>query len=416
MALLQLQQRILTTAPIREIQHSPSSGFSTSNSPPGSLASTPFPSGLSSTIPPNGLVHNTSSNTSSSNAHSRSFAGIYDGPSRAWTANSTGSDLQTAQTWATCTSDNEPEKKRNGTFAVHKLTIFKRSKAGRTSPRKSGEHVPSLPRTPTNRSEEGYFDPGKHPMSSPADLALTGRSRMPSVSTDDSSLLQLDGADIDNASLYSNPWSAPTVPSPSKNQQVSRPPITSQRVPTINLENTSTSTGAGMQKAHLPSEANKYAGFCQGAWRLQIGDRKKAMEDRQRPGSMYNQQYYWKCKKCEFEGRLMKEGKQKVCDRTIMSADGVQFRWEFLFKSHLPAKVNGSNPLASTFGCIFCCAEGKGTPTFGGVQTFIAHIQEHRERLPRGEVLYRVGCVVGRAFGQDEDLDVSIMGRDDVTG
>ena len=400
MALLQLQQRILIAAPIREIPHSPSSGFSHGNSPATSLASTTFPNGFTPTTPSNAIFHATSSSP-----------GVYDGPSRAWTASSTGSDLPTAQTWATCTSDNEPEKKRNGTFSVHKLTIFKRSKPGRTSPRIPSKNSPPenrLPRKPTNRSEEGYFDSGKGLVKSPADLAITARPRIPSVSTDGSSSLQ---PDIDNASLYSNPWSASVVASPPENHQVSQTPVTPQRVPSNNLENPSMSTGLSTQKPNLPSEVNKYAGFCQGAWRLQIGDRKKAMEERQRPGSMYNQQYYWKCKKCEFEGRLMKDGKQKVCDRTIMNVDGVQFRWEFLFKSHFPAKTNGSNPLASTFGCIFCCAEGKGTPTFGGVQPFIAHVQEHRDQLPEGEVLYRMGCVTGRAFGQDEDLDISILGR-----
>ena len=416
MALLQLQQRILTSAPIREMSHAPPNSFSNRGSPPDSLASSPYPTGFSSGIPSNGFVPNITPNRTSPGAHSRAFPNAHDGPSRAWTASSTGSDLQPAQTWATCTSENEPEKKGHGALSIHKLTIFKKSKPGRQSPRKSKEVMPldnRLPKPPTNPSEDGYFDPRKG--CSPNESSPPGGLSMHSVSTDGGSMTQPDGADVDNASLYSNPWSATVVPNPHNPRQISRNISVPSSIPPSLPKSISNPITSATQKANLPSEANKFAGFCQGAWRLQIGDRKKAMEERQRPGSMYNQQYFWKCKKCEFEGRLMKEGKEKVCDRTIMSADGVQFRWEFLFKCHLPAKTNGSNPLASTFGCIFCCAEGKGTPTFGGIQAFISHIQDHRDRLPEGEVLYRVGCVVGHTFGHGDDLDVSIMGRNAVT-
>ncbi len=42
----------------------------------------------------------------------------------------------------------------------------------------------------------------------------------------------------------------------------------------------------------LPSEMNNFAGFCKGAWRQQIGDTERAMEERVRPGGMYNQAKY----------------------------------------------------------------------------------------------------------------------------
>ncbi|KAL9604395.1 MAG: hypothetical protein Q9219_000583 [cf. Caloplaca sp. 3 TL-2023] len=166
----------------------------------------------------------------------------------------------------------------------------------------------------------------------------------------------------------------------------------------------------------LPSEANRYSGFCKGAWRLQIGDRKKAMDERQRPGSMYSALRYWQCSRCKFEGRLVQVNKKVAqCDRQVMLADGIQFRWEFLFKSHVECRDAASNPLKSTFGCIFCCAEGRGTPTFGGAQSFMDHLQEHRVRLPEGEVLYRMNCLAGPKASIDEDFDINLEAKEGIT-
>lgn len=164
-------------------------------------------------------------------------------------------------------------------------------------------------------------------------------------------------------------------------------------------------------KLFLPSEANKFGGFCKGAWRLQIGDRRKAMDDRQRPGGTFNRVAYWQCTRCEFEGRMAQDMKgQKSTDSRVVQADGIQYRWEFLFKCHVPQKDRGS-PLASSYGCVFCCAEGRGTPIFGGIPSFMSHIQEHRERPPSGEILYRMNCVIGRQASLDEEFDITLPAR-----
>ena len=163
----------------------------------------------------------------------------------------------------------------------------------------------------------------------------------------------------------------------------------------------------------LPSETNKYAGFCKGAWKAQIGDRKKAMDERQRPGGMYNAARYWQCSKCKFEGRLvMLDKKTKAVDKRVLTAEGVQFRWDFLFKSHIETKEATSDFLKSTFGCMFCTAEGRGTPTFGGAQMLMAHLQEHRDRLPTGEVLYRMNCLVGPKAPLEDDFDINLIGKE----
>ena len=168
-------------------------------------------------------------------------------------------------------------------------------------------------------------------------------------------------------------------------------------------------------KELLPSEANKFQGYCKGAWRAQIGDKKKAMDERQRPGGMYNAARFWQCSKCKFEGRLlMLDKKTKAVDRRVLTAEGVQFRWDFLFKSHIETKDATSDFLTSTFGCMFCTAEGRGTPTFGGAQMLMAHLQEHRVRLPSGEVLYRMNALVGPRAALDEDFDINLVGKEGV--
>ncbi|KAL8955704.1 MAG: hypothetical protein Q9183_006552 [Haloplaca sp. 2 TL-2023] len=164
----------------------------------------------------------------------------------------------------------------------------------------------------------------------------------------------------------------------------------------------------------LPSEANKFSGFCRGAWRLQIGDAKRAMDDRQRPGSTYGSIKYWQCAQCTFQGRLIQiDKKTKGYDRQIMLADGIQFRWAFLFKSHVECQgAVPRNPLKCMFGCIFCCADGRGTPVFEGAQALMDHLQEHRMRLPEGEVVMRMNCVVGDKAEVGEDFDINLIAKE----
>ena len=160
----------------------------------------------------------------------------------------------------------------------------------------------------------------------------------------------------------------------------------------------------------LPSEMNNFAGFCKGAWRQQIGDRTRALEERVRPGGLYNIAKYYQCKQCKFEGRLIPVDKKKsgFDMRVFKLVQGIQFRWEFMFKSHIQVKQACSDPTKATFGCIFCCADGRRTPMFEGIQTFMNHLIKHREYLPTGEVLYRMNCLVGRQAAIDEDFDINI--------
>ncbi|KAL9615292.1 MAG: hypothetical protein Q9167_000263 [Letrouitia subvulpina] len=175
---------------------------------------------------------------------------------------------------------------------------------------------------------------------------------------------------------------------------------------------TSNSTSIS-RKDLLPSQANKFSGFCKGAWRLQIGDKKKAMDECHRPDGIYSVVRYWQCSKCKFEGRLIQSDKKtKGYDKQVIRAEGIQFRWEFLFKSHVQARDHSQHPMKATYACIFCCSEGRGTPTFGGAQIFMEHLQEHRMSLPTGEVLYRMNCIAGREAQPDEDFDINLIEKE----
>lgn len=110
----------------------------------------------------------------------------------------------------------------------------------------------------------------------------------------------------------------------------------------------------------------------------------------------------------------MLDKKTKAVDRRVLTAEGIQFRWDFLFKSHIETKDATSDFLKATFGCMFCAAEGKGTPTFGGAQMFMAHLQAHREKLPTGEVLYRMNALAGPRAQLDEDFDINIIAKEGV--
>lgn len=260
------------------------------------------------------------------------------------------------------------------------------------------------------------LDNGVIARSSVADSAKIAYPQRPSItestSTASSSFLEPDNPgfnpwhdhDSPSSGLSPKPFQGSNIRTESSWSSISR---SIAGAPTLN--------GAS-QKILLPSEANKFAGFCKGAWRQQIGDRKKAMEDRLRPGGMYNASKFWQCKHCKFEGRLVPlDRKRNGYDmRVFKLVEGIQFRWEFLFKSHLPSKDSSADPTKATFGCIFCCAEGRGASNFDGVQMLMEHLAQHRDPLPIGEVLYRMNCVVGHQANVEEDFDINFVGRSGV--
>ena len=291
---------------------------------------------------------------------------------------------------------------------------------------------PTPPIPPRQRPPLSISDPAGHPALRPAVASqmsnsfqqcarrenfTVGRSQCAPVS---SSMDPISSCPRACTSPDHGPWTdRPPAPSPEKCVDLLDPPLRLTTLPGTICKSSEFSVRghSSSSKELLPSEANKFAGFCKGAWRLQVGDKKKALDVRQRPGGIFNANRYWQCSRCKFEGRLIStDGKRKDFDTRLFIAKGVQLRWEFLFKSHIELREANPNYLESSFGCVFCLVEGKGTLTFRGVQAFMAHLQEHRtrNRLPQDEVLlYRMKCKVGWEAGQEEDFGLNIIARSD---
>lgn len=143
-----------------------------------------------------------------------------------------------------------------------------------------------------------------------------------------------------------------------------------------------------------------------------MGDNKRAMGEWTRLGGMYKQAKYWQCNHCKFEGRSVPVNKKKTGhDMWVFKlVSGIQFRWDFVLRTHvIKAKEHDPNLTNATFGYIFCCSQGRGTLTFGGIEGFMGHLRDHRERLPTGEVLYRMDCLVGRQASPTEDFDINFI-------
>lgn len=190
---------------------------------------------------------------------------------------------------------------------------------------------------------------------------------------------------------------------------------------------------------YLPSEENNFAGFCKGAWKLQLG-LKKAFTAEIRPEGMYSNVPFWRCSKCYYEGPMMtisssssssspgssgskSTRKTKTFDTRVRvhPPTGIRYRWAFLAKSHVSTRrflamktgpdTDGS---AGTFGCIFCCAERRtAAPTFGNLASFMGHLLQHRSMTSMSSgmveaLLERTRCVVGRVAGNEEDFDVNL--------
>jgi hypothetical protein len=129
-----------------------------------------------------------------------------------------------------------------------------------------------------------------------------------------------------------------------------------------------------------------------------------------------------------------------------------RYKWVFLAKSHVPLRTHVDHVTGGRaardgeiggFGCLFCAAEGaprgwltaaninssasimsnstgssgggsgndKGTPVFGNVASFMAHLEMHRgeEGWPGAEMRGRMKCVVGKVASLAEEWEVNFV-------
>ncbi|MCJ1262999.1 hypothetical protein MMC22_002869 [Lobaria immixta] len=394
LVLMQLQQRIITSAPIEDLKPPP-------------LFSFPVPPNNQLSLHPNYQVPSSSHHQ----PHS-TFQGT--APPTSSPPDSSNVPFAAPQTYQPSTPPNQLTATGAGTEKKSHFSnlgfLSRQPKAKQAQKKSMNDSIdPRFVTHPVQRDQgaSGYDsgalnDPNFRQR--PAVEVPDPSHRPNSISTIGSGAFEPETPDF-------NPWAIQRSPSPSQGSQASFSSSSQRRIPTSTLEFVM-SNPSKSPKDLLPCEGNNFAGFCKGAWRLQIGDKKKAMDERQRPGGIYNANRYWQCSKCKFEGRMViRDKKIKGYDTRVFTTEGVQFRWEFLFKSHVESREDTRNPLQANFGCIFCCAEGRGTPTFGGIHSFMTHLQEHRDRLPTGEVLYRMNCLVGRRAGPEESFDINLEGR-----
>jgi hypothetical protein len=217
-------------------------------------------------------------------------------------------------------------------------------------------------------------------------------------------------------------------------------------------------------RLHLPTDKHLH-GFCKGAVRLQAGLDRKAFGVQNRAHGSSGISSYWCCEKCNFEGPLYnivntsdekkrkKEKPERIFDPKIrVSQSGmIRYRWAFLARCHVPVKdivpqntEAGKDGSFGSFGCIFCCAEGKArgwldqsdnssmsvrsghsakksdgssgsyaTPVFGEVNAFMAHLERmhsKKDGRPNAEMLGRMKVILEKvANAEDLEWDVNFV-------
>ncbi|KAJ5949838.1 hypothetical protein N7454_001422 [Penicillium verhagenii] len=164
-----------------------------------------------------------------------------------------------------------------------------------------------------------------------------------------------------------------------------------------------------------PSKANKYSGFCKGAWKLSSG--LGGFKIHSEPVGYYFLMPKWRCYRCYFgmplAPRAGSDRRDLRFDQKIYldKSTGIRYRWPFLAKSHVPYTRPGaaaSTHINGTFGCIFCCAElDIVAPTMNSFDEFMAHLGE-QHRSVDSALLERTRCVVGRVALDEEDFDINI--------
>ncbi|KKY21299.1 hypothetical protein UCDDS831_g04367 [Diplodia seriata] len=221
----------------------------------------------------------------------------------------------------------------------------------------------------------------------------------------------------------------------------------------------------------LNAAANNYYNFCKGAWSLRE-EFKKGLTVRNKPVGMYTSCLVWQCKECNFEGPSFGNKKPYMTDpRTYtfvheLPSSGasitVRYKWIFLAKNHVKIKSGLLRPTATeneqtvsslngflgshhhqrssscdltqkdnsavddtkylhkpgySYGCSFCCAEGRVTSVYGTAETLLRHVAEAhaapavagRQQLS-ADALARTKCVIGRTPEKTEEWDVWFPG------
>jgi hypothetical protein len=159
------------------------------------------------------------------------------------------------------------------------------------------------------------------------------------------------------------------------------------------------------------SPDSNYAGFCQGAYQLQVGLIDSAIKIHNASTSMTGQGQYYACrgKRCVFEGPAVIYEKGWSYDRNLRSRNQLKYRWLFLAKSHIPQE-RVKNKLYA-FRCLICVLLGDESSTFHGSNQLLEHVGGHAGTQVVGLTLLGPLVVGNNSITQahDDNFDINLL-------
>jgi hypothetical protein len=166
----------------------------------------------------------------------------------------------------------------------------------------------------------------------------------------------------------SNPWAG----APSMRDSESRRSINSIQSQQLTRRDTQSSA-----QLTTISPENKFGGFCQGAYHLQVGLVDSALKRKNESVSMTGQGQYYACrgKRCVFEGPAVLYEQGWSYDKNLRTRPGMKYRWLLLAKSHIPQE-RVRNKLYD-FRCLVCVLLGDESSIFHGAVDLLEHVACH---------------------------------------
>ena len=198
----------------------------------------------------------------------------------------------------------------------------------------------------------------------------------------------------------SNPW----VEAQSMTDSDSRQSIHSTQSQHLNRQDTHFST-----QSTTISPGNAFGGFCEGAYHLQVGLPESALKRKNDSVSMTGQGQYFACrgKRCAFEGPAILYERGWSHDRNLRTRPGLEYRWMFLAKSHVP-QSRVRNKLYD-FRCLICVLLGDDSSIFHGANDLLEHVAGHAGSQMTGITLTGPLVIGNNSIVQatDENFDIS---------
>ena len=213
-----------------------------------------------------------------------------------------------------------------------------------------------------------------------------------------------------------NPWlETPPILITDHNPLIS--PI-SQASPTSPRPSLHVSSGS-RPRSKRTSDTTASLDYCKGANYLQRGFPKDAFKRTNQSVSMQGENYYWRCgnKQCVFYGPAVKSGKEWHFNNDILrcsGAQGMEYRWSYLAKSHVPlGKVKGGWS-QHTFKCFMCYLQGNSQSIFQGSRSFLEHTALHAGKYVhntciQGPLVLRAEMIRSLSDKDSERFDVNVL-------